>query len=110
MIDVWQGDDVTLTFTLRKAAGTAYDLTGGTVFATVKRSVDDADASALISTTLTSASPTTGVCLWTLVPADTKYLSGMYKYDIQLKDNVGKIITLQSGDFLVKQEVTKRTS
>jgi hypothetical protein len=108
VIEVTQGDDLTLTFTLKKAAGTAYDLTGASVFATVKRAIEDADASALISTTLSSIAPTTGVCLWALVPADTKYLSGIYKYDIQLKDNVGKITTVQSGDFYVKPEVTKR--
>ena len=110
MIEITQGDDRTLSFTLKKASGAVYDLTSCTVFATVKRNLEDADASAVISSTLSSLVPTTGIALWTLVPTDTKYLSGLYKYDIQLKDNTGKITTLQIGDFLVDPEVTKRTT
>lgn len=109
MISIVQGDDKVLTFSFKNSTGTAYDLTGCTIFVTVKRNVEDAD-SILINTTLASSAPATGVATWTLVPADTKYMLGLYKMDIQIKTAAGKINTVLRDDFQVLDERTKRVS
>ena len=110
MLVVTSGDDRTVTFTIKTAAGAAYDLTGCTVFATVKRNTEDADASALISDSLTVSAPATGVAVWTIEAADTLYMLGLYKYDIQLKNSSNKIETILTDDFKVEPQVTIRTS
>jgi hypothetical protein len=108
MIEVVQGDDTSIVLTLKKASGSVYDLTDCTIFATVKRDSQDADSSALISTILVSAAPTNGQATWNITDLETKYMSGLYKYDIQMVNNIGNVSTLQRGDFLVTQDVTKR--
>lgn len=111
LIEVTQGDDKTLTFFFTNVDETAYDLTGCTLFFTVKKNYEDADASALINTTLTlSATPIDGTATLALVPANTKYMLGTYVYDIQLKTAAGKILTLVTDTFFVKPEVTIRTA
>lgn len=109
-ISIVQGDDKVLTFTFKDAAGAAFNLTSYTVFYTVKKNLEDADAAALISGSLTVATPASGVGTWTLAAADTKYLLGEYFYDIQTKDGSGKIVTLIVDTFEVLPEVSKRTS
>jgi hypothetical protein len=72
MISIVQGDDKTLTFTFQTAAGTIYDLSNCLLLATVKRKVEDADADAVIATTLTIADPTLGIATWPILPDETK--------------------------------------
>jgi hypothetical protein len=108
MIEVVQGDDRTFTFTFRNTAGNVYNLTSCTIFVTVKRNIEDADASALISTTMTVSAPVTGVAVWAIVPAYTKYMLGLYKMDIQFKTSTGAISTVMRDDFYVVDKRTKR--
>lgn len=109
MIEIVQGDDRSITFTFKTAAGAAYNLTGCTVFVTVKRNVEDADTT-LINTTMSLGTPALGIATWALVPADTKYMLGLYKMDIQLKTAAGLIYTVVRDDFMVLDERTKRTA
>lgn len=108
MISIVQGDDKTLTFKLKTSTGAAYDLTDCTLLVTVKKEYTDLDAAALISGTLTALVPGTGVAYWYIVPTNTKYMLGLYKYDIQLKTAAGLIQTLIVDDFLVTNEITIR--
>jgi hypothetical protein len=108
MITIVQGDDRTITFTLKTAAGIAYDLAGCTLFVTVKRNYEDTDSQAVISDTLTVSVPASGIGYWILEPADTKNLLGLYKYDIQLKDAATKISTILVDEITVDPEVTIR--
>lgn len=95
MLTVNRRDDKTFTFYFYDASGAAVNLTGCTLFTTVKQNRDDLDASAKISTTLTISAPATaGIATWALVPADTQYLKGQYYWDVQLKNAAGKITTL----------------
>ena len=110
MIELVQGDSRTVTVTVKTASGAAYDLTGCLVLATVKRAYEDADASALISATLTVSVPASGVAYWTITSAQTLPMLGLYKYDIQLKTAAGAIETLVVGDFNVLPHVTIRTT
>ena len=68
-------------------SGDVIDLTGATVFFTVKRNLQDTDAQALISKTITShSSPSTGETSITFTSTDVDYVGDFY-YDVKIKDS-----------------------
>lgn len=109
MLTVVRRDDKTFTFYFYDENGDAINLTGAVLYTTVKQNVDDLDANAKISTTLAVTAPATlGVATWTIVPADTQYLSGLYYWDVQMKSAAGKITTLIRDMLEVVPDVTVR--
>lgn len=110
MITVFRGDDLSLTFTFKTALGAAIDLTGCTLFATVKSSIEDTDAQAKLSKTMTIVAPeTSGVAMLVVSAAEMSVLRGQYILDIQLKTAAGQIQTPFKSDFYVDEDVTIRT-
>lgn len=111
MIKVYRGDDIEITFNFKESNGTPTDLTGCTLFCTLKSSVEDTDANAKYSGTLTISSPETAGVAVLSIPATTMcYLRGGYIMDIQIKTAAGKIRTPFKVDFSVEEDVTIRTS
>jgi hypothetical protein len=84
MLTIVQGDNKTLTVTQKSTTGAAYNLTGCTLSIIVKRSYDDADASALITGSFTISTPANGIGVFEITPAMTQYMSGLYTIDIRL--------------------------
>lgn len=110
MIKVFRGDDVDITFTFEESTGAAIDLTGCTLFGTIKSSVDDTDAQAKYAAYLTIASPeTAGIAIFSIPVLTMFYLRGPYIMDIQIKTAAGKIRTPFKADFFVDEDVTIRT-
>ena len=112
-IEVVRGDDDVRTITFKDATGTAIDITGWTVFFTVKRADTDADASAVLTKNITShTTPLSGITTLTLLNTDLDALSGVYVYDLQVKtdDAPAKIYTIMKGPFIVHNDVTRRIS
>ena len=111
MLSIYRRDDKTFTFYFYDEDGDAIDLTNCTLFVTVKQNIDDTDDNAKISSSLTVTAPATaGVATWALAPVDTQYMSGLYHFDIQLKNSAGKITTVIKDLFEVIPDVTIRTS
>lgn len=116
ILEVIRGDSKVLTITFTDEAGDALDLTGSTVFFTVKAQadIDDSDdTNAVISETVTSFDdPTTGVAVVNIDSADTAVLDQetQYYYDLQVKDASAKIASTRRGQFKIIQDVTRRTS
>lgn len=110
MLTIVKRDNKTFTFTLYDETGAVMDITGCSLFATVKQSVDDLDAAAKIASSLTLSDPTHGQATWSLVPSDTQYLSGPYFMDIELKTAGGLIYTIYKDTFLVLDDITIRTA
>lgn len=109
MLTVVRRDDKTFTFYFYDEAGDPINLTGAVLYTTVKQNVDDTDANAKISSTLAVTAPATnGIATWTIVPADTQYLSGLYYWDVQMKSAAGKITTLIRDMLEVVPDVTVR--
>ena len=113
-IEVYRGDDksISLTFT-DKATGLAEDITGWTVYFTVKEAYDNdpTDSAALITKDVTShTAPTSGQTAIALTDTNTNISPGSYFYDIQAKDASGNIMTVVSGIFEVLADVTRRTT
>jgi hypothetical protein len=91
--------------------GNAIDITGWTIFLTVKAKADDPDSSAVISKTITVFSdPVAGIAEIELTPTDTNQAIGSYVYDIQVKTNVGEIYTIVEGILTITKDITQRTS
>jgi len=105
-----KGDTYSLDITITNTSDEAIDLTGATVFFTVKRNLQDTDAQALISKSVTSfTSPTTGDLSITLLASDVDYVGEFY-YDIKIKSALGIITSVINDKFILLDHVTIRTS
>jgi hypothetical protein len=90
---------------------TGVDLTGATVYFTVKPAYDSdqADTAAIIKKDITShTSPTAGLTTITLTPTDTAVTPGKYGYDIKLKKASGEQSTVTVGQAIIKDAYTLR--
>lgn len=110
-ITIVRGDDVTLNLTFTDSNNVAYNLTGVTVFMTVKSKKSDNDEIAVISKTITNhTTPASGLTQVNITASETDIAPAMYVYDFQIKDATNKILSTRSGEFEVLQDVTQRTS
>ena len=110
-LQVVRATDQSFTTTFLDADGNVIDLTGSTVFFTVKTRVQDTDAEALITKDVTSHSdPTNGITIITLTDTQTNIAPGNYVYDIKIKDSSGLISQTTTQDFKVLDRTTIRTS
>jgi len=105
-----RGDSGRLDVTVTQSDGTAYDLTGATLFLTVKNSLTDADSAAVIRKEVTAHDDATaGESHFEILTTDNA-TAGVRFYDVQLKDSANKIFTLFGGVWRVVADVTVRTA
>ena len=110
-IQIKRGDTWSKTMYFENEDGARIDITGWTIFLTVKAKTDDLDAAAIISKTITVFSnPTAGEAEISLTPTDTNQAIASYVYDIQVKTNVGEIYTIVEGILTITKDITQRTS
>jgi hypothetical protein len=105
-----RGDSGRLDVTVTQSDGTAYDLTGSTLFLTVKNALADADSLAVIRKEVTAHDDATaGESHFEILTTDNA-TAGTRFYDVQLKDADAKIFTLFGGVWKVLADVTVRTA
>jgi hypothetical protein len=105
-----RGDSGRLDVTVKESDGTAYDLTGATLFLTVKNALTDADSAAVIRKEVTSHDNAAGgLSHFDLLTSDNATAGTRY-YDVQLKTSDAKIYTLFGGLWKVLSDVTTRTA
>jgi len=110
-LSIKRGDTWSKTLYFNDENDANIDITGWTIFLTVKAKADDPDSSAVISKTITTFSnPTAGIAEIELTPIDTNQAIGNYVYDIQVKTNVGEIYTIVEGILTIIKDITQRTS
>jgi hypothetical protein len=118
-----RGDREVFDIALTHGDGTPLDLTGKTVWMTVKDkaggAVDDSDAifkwywvfggSAV---NLSVSSPSTGIITLTLAPSDSlgKEVGKSWQYDIQVLVGVNDIKTWDMGTFTFLPDITQRST
>lgn len=118
-----RGDNEAYDLQVATGAGVAIDLTGASLWFTVKKNSTHKDLQALIQKTTDdgidlayqgvatpSGADTTGQATIYLVPADTiKIVPGTYYYDVQMMIS-GIVTTLVSGDIEITADVTRNTT
>ena len=88
--------------------GSAEDITGWTVYLTVKENMQDDDADAIIKKDITDhENPTGGITLIELTSTETN-ITGTRYYDIKVKDNKGKSWIVAWGRMKFHATVTQR--
>jgi len=106
---VKRNDTIKWTITITED-GAVVDITGWSFFFTVKTSIDDVDADALIKVDWSSHSDQENGETILTVPAASTNLTGQKYYDLQYKDDSGEIHTLLWGYITFDKDVTIRTS
>lgn len=105
-----KGDTYNLDVKFESAEGTDIDLTGCTVFFTVKRAYEDVDSLAIINKTITShTAPTTGNTSVSFNASDVD-VEGEFYYDFKIKDTGNKITSVFTDKFILANHITIRTS
>lgn len=113
-INIKRGNPYDATITVTNASGTAYDLTGKTIFFTVKKATDTGadDAGAVITkdiTTHTNASG--GVTTLNLTATQTNIVPGDYSWDLRIYEGSPLVqLNTTSGACNILEVITKRTS
>jgi hypothetical protein len=110
-LQIKRGDTWSRTIYFEDSDGNSIDITGWTIFFTVKENADDLDADAIISKTITTfPNPTAGEAEIVLSPTDTAQVIENYLFDLQIKTNLGEIVTVLEGIITITQDITIRTS
>ena len=106
-LSIYEGEDKTWTVTILDSAGSPVDITGYTFLFTVKETITDTDANAIIQKEITTHSdPTNGVTQIALDSADTVDKEGKYLYDYQWVDTATKRkVVLKNATFEIEQRV-----
>lgn len=106
-IDLYRGDTYSWEFAFT-SAGVEEDITGWTLYFTVKRDIDDDDTDAIIQKIITShTDPTHGITQLSLSHVETAAMPvGYWVYDIQIKTATDEVYTIYKGGFKVLQDVT----
>ena len=113
ILEIQRGNPLSTVITVTDEDGNAYDLTGKTVFFTVKNQDDneDDDTDALIEAEITSHSdPTGGITVLELDDTDTDIALGDYKWDLRIYESGVTQVNSVSGICSVVDIVTKRTA
>lgn len=106
-----RGDSWSRTLQFKNSGGSPIDITGWTVFFTVKSSPGSRDEDAVLQKTVTShTNATGGLSAISCTAADTDNLQGDYYFDIQIKKSDGSIKTYLYGQIKFLEDTTRRTS
>lgn len=108
-IDIQRRTDRTLTITVKDNDGVAINITGYTIYFTVRETPES--TTALINKTVTShTTPASGISSVTLDAAtDTNIAEGSYYYQFGVRDGSGNILKTVRGKFNVAQDVNQES-
>lgn len=109
-----RGDEKRWLCTVLLADGTPVDITGATIWLTVKRNARDLDSAAVfvlstVNGRITFPNAALGQFLVTAAPGDTDalVLAEVFEYDIQIKELNGQPYTWRGGRLLFDLDVTR---
>ncbi|MCE5212506.1 MAG: hypothetical protein LLG40_13265 [Deltaproteobacteria bacterium] len=110
-LDMVRGDTFTRTIEFTEN-GSSLNITGWTVFFTLKQNWQLPDSEASLQKIITNhTDPTNGKTVLELLPADTVTLNpGEFDYDIQALTDDNEVFTLLRGKFTIEYDVTRGTA
>jgi len=106
----FNGNTIPFDIVITDSDNNPQDITGWTIFFTLKTDINDPDTSAIIAKTATITDPTAGEANLVIANTETSGLVGAYYYDMQTKDDNGYITTIMDGTIEFVQRVTLRTT
>lgn len=110
-LKVCRGDTFLRTMSFVDSDGVAINITGWTIFFTIKDVKEEADGSAEISKTITvHTNAAAGLSQILVAASEMAALNGDYFYDIQIKKSDDTVLTILRGKFIVDSDITLRTS
>ncbi len=114
-ISIQRGDTFVLPLEISsETAGveTATNLTGCTLYLTIKRSKDDVDPGLLQKTVTSHDTPLSGLSHFTLSATETRALpsEAVLYFDVQLKDATAQIFTQFEGNLMTSKDITITTA
>jgi hypothetical protein len=105
----FRGDDLSFKLNFADTDGVPIDITGWTIFFTLKLKKDDSDSEAIVSKTITSLTdPLNGISIVTISHTEVNDLVGPYFYDFQFVDLSGNVRTITSGAITFEKDITRR--
>jgi hypothetical protein len=112
MINVIRNNDIDVTFELTDANDVAIDLTGGTLWFTVRNKIpatsiktnDDAIIS-IEQTGVAITSASSGRTIFSVTNVQNDINPGTYLYDIKYKNSLGRIKTVKVDDYTVEGDI-----
>jgi hypothetical protein len=105
-LNVYAGDDVTITLTIEEPGGFPYDLTG-TLLAQIRKAHGQEVVGLF---TINVPDPPTGVCYLTLTDDMTRALGvdgGRHSWDLELTDGSDIITTIVKGALSTSLDITQ---
>jgi hypothetical protein len=107
----YRGDDLSFELVFADTDGVPVNITGWTIFFTMKLNKDDSDSEAIISKTITSlTNPTNGKTTVVIPHGEVDELTGPFFYDFQFKDLSDNVRTITSGAITFEKDITRRTA
>ena len=106
-----KGDSRVLNLHFSDSNGADINITGWTIFLTIKKVATDTDEKALVKKDVTvHTNPSLGQTQITLAPTDTSAIpAGKYPFDIQAKTDTDEIVTVVKGTYTIEQDITRRS-
>lgn len=102
----YSGDTFSKTIEFTYDDDSPVDITGWTIYVTVKDELSDTDADAVLSDDITTHdSPTNGQTSFSFSSADTESLSDVYFFEVKYDDGSGEIETISRRRLSFKQSV-----
>ena len=104
-ISITRKNDETMTFTIKTSAGVAIDITGYTIYFTVKDKTDDT-VTVIAKVVTVHTDPTAGETEVTLTNTDTDIAVDVYRYDVAWLDATSKYETfITNRKFSITQNI-----
>lgn len=109
----YRGDDLDIGLTFTDTDEIPIDITGWTLFFTMKNTKDDPDDKAVLQLNILPneiVDPTEGQATFHLSNLQTVNFKGSYWYDIQIKKADNTIQTVTNGNINFQTDATQRTT
>ncbi len=108
-----RGDTKTFSLVFTDMDNVAIDITGWSLYLTIKENKTDPDDDAKLKKTLAPgdlSDPTSGIQAVTIGAGDTANMLGEYYYDFQAKTADGKVYTIIYGTMTIVEDITLRAT
>jgi len=106
----FRGDELSYLLDFKDTDGVAIDISGWTIFFTLKNDKDDSDSEAVLQWSQFVPSGSTGLVTMSVPGSELVDCVGPYYYDFQYVDASDNVRTIVTGAITFEKDVTRRTN